>query len=129
MILPKIGETITVERGLELCKHFGLDYLVERLKKNPEKYRSFEFDGCSWWPDKFFWKILLFGKGRKITYKCCLPHDLKYAYGEHDNKPERLQVDLKFRIDLVKKAKVRKFIANGFYAAVRVGGKQAFGDD
>ena len=129
MILPKIGEIITPERGLELCKHFKLDYLVERLEKYPELYRDFEFDGCSWYPDKFFWKVLLWGKGKKITYECCLPHDLKYAYGQAWNERERRHADHELRIDLVIKAKVRKFIAEGFYFAVRVGGGDSFGDE
>jgi len=127
-IMPELYETITVEKGLELCKHFGLDYLVKRIEAHPEIYRDWEFDGCSWYPDKFFWKVLLFGKGKKITYECCLPHDLAYAYGE-DIEQEREKADSKLRDDLINKAKIYKFIAQGFYLVVRAGGGSSFADE
>ena len=38
IVLPKIGETITTDRALELCKYFNLDYLVERISNNKDLY-------------------------------------------------------------------------------------------
>jgi len=29
MKLPETGDTITTQKALKLCAHFGLDYLVE----------------------------------------------------------------------------------------------------
>ena len=62
-----------------------------------------------------------------ITYKCCLPHDLCYAYGEPGNDIEQERVDLKFYSNLVSKAGMQNWMASAFLAAVRVGGKEAFG--
>lgn len=126
MELPEIDEIVTTENALELCKYFKLDYLVTRIKSNPENYKEWFFDGCSGLPDE----ILGFFTGcdwKEITYKCCLPHDLCYGYGEHENEIERKRVDLKFYSDLVTKAQMKKWYATAFLAAVRVGGAEAFG--
>ncbi|MCP5106368.1 MAG: hypothetical protein GY950_23485 [bacterium] len=125
MRLPEIGNTITTERALELCKHFKLDYLIKRIQENPDRYKSWKFDGCSGLPDEILG--LFTGDWRDITYKCCLPHDLSYAYGERDNDIERKRVDLKFYSDLVTKAGMKKWYASAFLAAVRIGGVEEFG--
>ena len=126
MRLPEIGDRVTTEKALELCRHFNLDYLVTRLERNPNRYKSWKFDGCSGLPDE----IMGFFTGCKwedITFKCCLPHDLCYAYGESGNDIERERVDLKFYSDLVTKAGMRKWRATAFLAAVRIGGAEEFG--
>ena len=126
MKLPEIGDTITTKEALELCRYFGLDYLVERIESNPEKYKDWKFDGCSCLPDE----VMGFFTGcnwKDITYKCCLPHDLCYAYGEPGNDIERERVDLKFYSDLVNKAGMKKWMASAFLAAVRIGGPEEFG--
>ncbi len=85
---PEIGDTITTAKALELCRHFSLDYLIDRIKSNPKKYQDWKFDGCSGLPDE----VMGFFTGcdwKDITYKCCLPHDLCYAYGDPGNDIER----------------------------------------
>ncbi len=52
MKLPEIGDIITTQKALELCAHFGLDYLVERINWNPDHYKDWPFDGCSGLPDE-----------------------------------------------------------------------------
>jgi len=126
MNLPDIYETITTESALALCGHYKLDYLVNRLTTNPDLYKSWVFDGCSCLEDK----ALDFFTGcqwEKITYLCCLPHDLCYAYGEPGNTIERKRVDLKLYSDLVTKAGMPEMLADAFMAAVRIGGAEAFG--
>jgi hypothetical protein len=126
MTLPEIGDTIVTEEALALCRHFGLGYLTQRLEANPSEYKCWEFDGCSILPDQ----LMGFFTGCKwedITYGCCLPHDLCYAYGEPGNDIEQERVDLKFYSDLVTKAGMAKWMAAAFLAAVRVGGKEEFG--
>ena len=126
MDLPEIGDIITIEKALELCRHFKLDYLIERVEYNPESYKDWTFDGCSGLPDP----VLGFFTGcnwKDITYKCCLPHDLGYAYGEPGNNIERKRVDLKFNSDLVAKADMKKWCASAFLVAVRIGGIEEFG--
>ena len=44
MQLPDIGHIVTTEEGLELCKHFKLDYLVKRIEDNRDGYKNWKFD-------------------------------------------------------------------------------------
>lgn len=126
MDLPEIGEVITTEKALELCDEFELDYLRQRLLAKPSNYVSWPFDGCSGLPDPIM-GLFTGCDWRDITYKCCLPHDLAYAYGELGNEIERERVDLKFYSDLITKAGMKKWKASAFLAAVRVGGVEEFG--
>ncbi len=126
MKYPAIKDIITTEQALELCGYFNLDYLVKRIENNFGKFKEWEFDGCSGLPDEIMG--LLTGCDREdITYKCCLPHDLCYAYGAPGNDMERKRVDVKFYSDLVTKAHMNKWSASAFLAAVRVGGAEIFG--
>ena len=125
MDFPELNETVTTEKALELCEYFELDYLVARINADPDAYKSWEFDGCSGLPDR----MLGFFTGchwEDITYKCCLPHDLGYAYGEIGNEAEREEVDKKFYEDLIREAGMNRWLASLFYKAVRFfGGKLA----
>ena len=126
MELPKIGEVVTTPQAIELCRHFGFDSIVERIESNPETYKEWEFDGCSGLPDE----IMGFFTGCRwedITYRCCLPHDLRYAYGKPGDKAERKATDEQFYEDLVSRAGMKKWCAEAFLAAVRIGGAEAFG--
>ena len=126
MNLPEIGDVITAQQALQLCRHFRLDYLVERIESNPEAYKDWKFDGCSGLPDKIT-GLFTGCDWKDIAYKCCLPHDLCYAYGEKENDIERKRVDIKFYSDLVTKAGMSRWCASAFLAAVRIGGVQDFG--
>ena len=126
MILPEIGDIITTKQAIELCGFFGLDYLVKRIESASESYSDWKFDGCSGLPDE----VMGFFTGcdwEDITYKCCLPHDLCYAYGDQGNEIERKRVDVKFYSDLVIKAGMKKWYASAFLVAVRIGGAEEFG--
>jgi hypothetical protein len=124
--LPKIHDMITTEQALALCRHYKLEYLIKRIESNPDNYKAWKFDGCSGLPDKVM-GFFTGGKWEDITYKCCLPHDLCYGYGEPGNKAERKSVDQRFYRDLVTKACMKKWCASAFLVAVRVGGVEAFG--
>lgn len=126
MKLPEINDIVTAEEALELCKYFDLDYLVKRIEDNSDEYKSWEFDGCSGLPDQIM-GLFTDCKWKDITYKCCLPHDLCYAYGEKGNEIERKRVDVKFYSDLVTKAGMKKWQASAFLKAVRIGGAEEFG--
>ena len=126
MVFPEIGDVVSTEKAFELCRHFNLDYLVKRIESDPDQYKPWPFDGCSGLPDE----VMGFFTGcewQDITYKCCLPHDLCYGYGEKGNEIERERVDLKFYSDLVTKAHMDKWRASAFLAGVRVGGAEIFG--
>jgi len=124
--LPEIGDTVSATEALELCRHFGLDYLVKRIESAPEGFKDWNFDGCSSLPDELM-GIFTGCNWKDITYKCCLPHDLSYGYGELGNKIERKRVDIKFYSDLVTKAGMSEWAAAAFLAAVRIGGAEVFG--
>ena len=42
MSLPEIGDIITTKEALELCRYFGLDYLIERIESDPGRYKGLE---------------------------------------------------------------------------------------
>ena len=125
MTLPEIGEIITTERALELCRHFSFDHLVARIEADPELFMDWKFDGCSCLEDGIL-GLLTGCKWRDITFRCCLPHDLCYAYGDPGNSAERKQVDTRFFRDLVEKAGMKKWMAAVFLAGVRIGGAESF---
>ena len=126
MKLPEIGEIITTQRALELCRHFNLDHIVAMIEANPESFTHWKFDGCSCLPDKSLGRFTGC-ECRDIIFRCCLPHDLRYAYGEPGNHAERKRVDAKLYSDLVTKAGMKKWMASAFYVGVRIGGVESFG--
>ena len=117
--LPKIGDIVTTERGLELCEHYGLNNLANRIEDNPDHFKEWKFDGCSMTPTEVLREII------KVPFltEICLRHDLGYAYGEPGNKDERLIVDEKFQNDLVNGG-ASGFAAKAMFDAVRLGGKE-----
>ncbi|MFZ0449240.1 MAG: hypothetical protein WAL98_08355 [Desulfatiglandaceae bacterium] len=126
MKLPEIGDWVTTQDGLGLCRYFNLDYLVDRIENNPEGYKDWQFDGCSGLPDELM-GLFTGCKWEDITYHCCLPHDLAYGYGELGNQVERKRVDEKFYNELISRAGMKKWCATAFLAAVRIGGAEVFG--
>lgn len=126
MDFPDINDTITIKQALELCKYFKLEYLVNRIETNPGNYHAWDFDGCSGVPDEFM-GLFTGCNWKDITYKCCLPHDLCYAFGELGNEIERKRVDVKFYSDLITKAHMKEWCATAFLAAARVGGAEILG--
>ena len=126
MNFPQIGDTVTTEDALELCRHFQLDYLIQRIETSPSRYKAWKFDGCSGLPDEVL-GLFTGCDWQDITYKCCLPHDLGYGYGEPGDDNERKRVDQKFKRDLIAKAGMHEWMAAAFFAAVRVGGAEVFG--
>ncbi len=121
----KIGDTITLDIGLQLANQFGLTYIVERIEVQPEEYKDFIFDGCSFVPDELM-GLFTGCDWRDITYLCCLPHDIGYAYGDPGNGEEKVAVDCLFLNNLVNKAKMKSWLARVFLEAVKIGGIEEF---
>jgi hypothetical protein len=119
--LPKIGEVVTTERAYELCVHYDLNYLAQRIADNPAHFKDWKFDGCSMTPTEVLSKAI---KVPSLT-EICLKHDLGYAYGDPGNEEERLMVDRLFRSELLN-AGASEFVANTMFNAVREGGKEKF---
>ncbi|PLY02549.1 MAG: hypothetical protein C0623_03550 [Desulfuromonas sp.] len=119
--LPEIGETITTERAIELCRHYRFQYLVDRITAHPERYKSWRFDGVSMAPDGLF--AWLFGIPN-IT-EIALRHDLKYAYGEKGNTAERRAADLALKQE-IKEDGGSAWIARVMFKAVNRFGKEKY---
>lgn len=126
MRMPEIGDTITIQWGLDLCRHFGFGYLVDRIEAHPELYKEWKFDGCSGLPDELM-GLFTGCNWQDITYQCCLPHDLGYAYGDPGNHEEKQMVDDKFFDDLRKKVGMRQWLAAVFRKVVEIGGAEILG--
>lgn len=126
MKLPKIGDIVTTRQAYELCKHFGLKDVAERIKMNPDQFKPWKFDGCSGIPDQLL-GLFTGLNWKKITYECCLPHDLSYAYGKPGDKLERRCVDIQFADDLQNKAGMGNDMAQIFFKAVQIMGREKFG--
>ncbi len=118
--VPEIGDLVTVDWAIEIAGQFPeMDYIVKRLQKGKGNYEPFIFDGCSCLPDKLLGIFNgRFFKWSHITYLCCLPHDICYAYGD-DEEAERPYVDKHFRNRLHFKAGVPKILAACFYLFVK----------
>lgn len=126
--MPNIGDTLTQERAAELARHFGLDEVAERIEKNPEKYKAFQFDGVSGpVPDRLY-GVLNGGDVERIIHRCALPHDLAYAFGEAGDTQARLEADQRFKDDLLD-AGVSARAAKMMYRAVRLFGGEAWKQD
>lgn len=119
MRLPIINETITIERWIELAEYFGLDDVVAKLKAHPERYRPWEFDGCSGPPQPFF-RVVCGDKYELVTRYICLPHDLEHAAG--GTEEERAKSNKDFRENLIDLAEFSKAKAYSFYYSVVLGG-------
>jgi hypothetical protein len=126
MELPIIGDVITTEKAIALCRLFSFDHLVHRIEADPGKYRNWKFDGCSGLPDEIL-GLFTGCNWVDITNRCCLPHDLRYAYGEKDNEMERKEADEELYDNLVSRAGMKKWCASAFLTAVRIGGVEDFG--
>ena len=122
----KIGDTITPEMGLQLANQFGYLHIVSRIEAQPEMYEDFIFDGCSCIPDELL-GLFTSCKWQDITYLCCLPHDIGYAYGDIGNKEERKYIDYLFFHNLIHLAGMKPWLASVFMNAVKLGGAEELG--
>ena len=111
MILPKINEEVPLPRIKEICVHYKLLDLWEKIEKDPPAL-SFSSDGCTMWPDL---------TGGKDIYEACFLHDLKYWAGYPSEKVERLIADAELMIDVARIRKSTK-MAELMFQGVRIGG-------
>ena len=123
--LIRVGDVITVDKGLELARFFKMQYIVERLEKHPEKFNSFVFDGCSLIPDRLLY-ICRGLKWKDVVYKACLLHDIQFGYGQIGNTKEEAMANAAFFNNLID-AGMLPWLAHKFLAAVETGGAEEFG--
>ena len=115
MELPKKGEEVTISKIKEICRHFGLKTLWDKIEKDPPK-RPFKSDGCSMWFDS--WKGI-------SLYTACFLHDLKYWAGYPGEDVERLVADAELMIDVARLLGSTP-MAETMFHGVRIGGHEMF---
>lgn len=127
MDYPKIGDVIRSKFAIELCTAAGLHYLSDRIKEaKPDHYKPWQFFGYARYPDEV---AALFNGccHTDILFRCVLPHDLCYAYGDVENGVEKHLVDMRFKSNLITIAKMPEWRAHAFYSAASYGGAAVFG--
>lgn len=115
MELPKIKEEVPLSKIKEICEHYGLHDLWEKIEKDPPA-KPFKSDGCSKWFDVW--------KGSSL-YPACFIHDLKYWAGYPDESVQRLIADAELMIDVARILGSTEMAETMFYG-VRIGGYEKF---
>ncbi len=115
MKLPPKGEVVPLERIREICLHYGLNALWEKIERDvpPKPFKS---DGCTLWFDAW--------KGVEL-YPACFLHDLKYWAGYPGEDVERLVADAELMIDVARRLNATA-MAQAMFFGVRVGGHGGF---
>ncbi|MEE9326818.1 MAG: hypothetical protein V3U71_05930 [Cocleimonas sp.] len=113
--LPAPNEEVPLSKIKEICLHFQLPDLWDKIKKDPPS-QLFSSDGCTMWPDV--------SNGKNI-YVACFLHDLKYWSGYPDENIDRLVADAELMIDVARIRGSTK-IAETMFHGVRVGGTGNF---
>lgn len=119
-MIPKIGDKITTSKALELCKFYGLEYLVKRIQDDEDAFKDWVFDGASMIPDELFSRVF----GIPGLTEMALRHDLKYAYGVPGNTEEKEKADNEFKEELLKDG-TSPMIAQLMFKAVDIFGDGA----
>lgn len=115
MKLPAINEEVSMECIKEICGHFQLLDVWEKIEKDPPG-RPFKSDGCSMWFNQW--------KGKNL-YPACFLHDLKYWAGQPGEEVARLKADAELMIDVATILDNTQ-MAETMFHGVRVGGHEMF---
>jgi len=113
--LPRINEEVSLPKIKEICEHFHLTALWNKIEENPP-IRPFKSDGCTHWMNEW--------KGVNI-YSACFVHDLKYWAGYPNEDVERLIADAELMIDVAKLLN-STIMAETMFFGVRIGGTETF---
>ena len=111
MELPEKGEEVELPKIKEICEHYKLRALWEKIEKDPPP-KSFKSDGCSMWFDSW---------GGISMYPACFLHDLKYWAGHPGEDVDRLIADAELMIDVARLLGSTK-MAETMFHGVRIGG-------
>jgi hypothetical protein len=117
--LPGKGVRVDLETIKQICLHFGLNELWEKIERDPPS-KPFSSDGCSCWFDTW--------KGVDL-YPACFLHDLAYwaGYpdGSRDEAVERLIADARL-MTMVATLTGDTAMAETMFHGVRIGGHEIF---
>jgi mannose-6-phosphate isomerase-like protein (cupin superfamily) len=109
--LPPINEEVPLPEIKEICAHYGLTALWQKIERDPPP-RPFKSDGCTGWLDDW--------KGVSL-YPAGFLHDLKYWAGYPGEDVERLAADAELMID-VARLLGSTAMAETMFHGVRLGG-------
>ena len=116
MELPKKGQIVPLSQIQELCIHFDLLDLWDKISSDPPP-KPFKSDGCSCWPD--VWRDK---KDKKVSlYSACLKHDLQYWSGRKGEDMLRFIADVRLMVDVAMITRRIK-LAITMFLGVRTGG-------
>jgi hypothetical protein len=115
MQLPKKGEEVPLPQIREICEHFGLNVLWQKIASDPPP-KPFNSDGCSRWFD--FWEGV-------SLYPACFIHDLKYWAGYPGEDVARLIADAELMIDVARLLNATA-LAETMFHGVWLGGHEIF---
>lgn len=115
MELPGKDEVVELPKIEEICEHYGLRDLWEKIEKDPPP-KPFKSDGCTMWFDSW---------GGKSLYSACFLHDLKYWAGYPGEHVERLVADAELMIDVARILGTTQ-MAETMFRGVRLGGHEVF---
>lgn len=113
--LPPINEEVPLPRIKEICEHFGLHALWQKIERDPPT-RPFKSDGCTGWFDDW--------QGVSL-YPAGFLHDLKYWAGYPGEDVERLAADSELMLDVARALKSTT-MAETMFHGVRLGGNEKF---
>lgn len=115
--LPGIGVEVDNLDLLRLAVIYGKDDIVQDLRGEVPPV-PFSSDGCSCWPDSFFWFI---GGFKKVSiYPYCFWHDVRYWLGKPGDDLAKLYADTELMKDVAAAHSIE--LAELMFAGVRAGG-------
>lgn len=109
--LPALGEEVPLTRIREICAHYGLNALWQKIERDPPPL-PFRSDGCTGWFDDW--------KGVSL-YPAGFLHDLKYWAGYPGEEVERLVADAELMIEVARLLGSTP-MAETMFHGVRLGG-------
>ncbi len=99
--LPEIGVEVSTMELLRLASMFDKKDIIASLHEimiNDMQINPFSSDGCSCWPDSFFWFI---GGFKKVSiYPYCFWHDVRYWLGKPGDDLAKLYADTELMKDV-----------------------------
>ena len=112
-VLPAMNEEVPLPRIKEICAHYQLDALWQKIERDPP-VRPFKSDGCTGWVNE--WKGI-------SLYPAGFLHDLKYWAGYPGEDVARLVADAELMIDVARLLNSTA-MAETMFHGVRVGGAE-----
>ena len=116
MVLPKKGQVVPLTAIEQICLHYDLPELWQKIARDPPP-RPFSSDGCTAWFDRW--------RGHNL-YPACFLHDLKYWSGYPGEDVARLHADSELMLD-VADLLGGTLLAEAMFQGVRVGGVDQYG--